>query len=181
MCEVSILKNSADKYLVASDALAICLTLRDGVCTIHTGRSVGAHGDVVSTQWIDARQAVPVARAARRLAGDNLDVPTATAALARSAASLRETLTPDDVARSRAENGAHRIEQHLEAMRAGGGLRQFNREYTVRRTEARASGHGFMSYSAATARLRSAMIERLVGRDNTVGPVQSMFAQIFGD
>jgi len=41
--------------------------------------------------------AAPVAAAARRLAGDSPDVSAATAALARSAASLKATLTPDDV------------------------------------------------------------------------------------
>jgi len=107
-------------------------------------------------------------------------MPARPALRARSAASLRATLTPDDVARSRAENGAHRIEQHLEVMRVGGGLREFNAEYRRRRGDALEHGHGFMSYSSATARLRCAMVERLVGRD-TVGPVQSLFGQIFGD
>jgi hypothetical protein len=37
-----------------------------------------------------------------------------------------------------------------------------------------------MSYAGATAQLRSAMIEHLIGR-KPVDPVRSMFAQIFVD
>jgi hypothetical protein len=73
-----------------------------------------------------------------------------------------------------------KIARHLEAMRQVGGLRQFNVEYQRRRGDAREHDQGFMSYSAATARLRTAMVERLVGKD-AVGPVQSLFGQIFGD
>jgi hypothetical protein len=81
---------------------------------------------------------------------------------------------------ARAGDASARIDRHLEAMRRSGGLREFNREYSVRRGQARASGHGFMSYAGATAQLRSAMIEHLIGT-KPVDPVRSMFAQIFVD
>jgi hypothetical protein len=172
-------RKRAESYLAASGAVPICVTRRDGVCTIHAGRA-GAHGaDVVSTQWIDQRQAIAVTREARRYAGDRPDGPTAADALARAAASQRTTLTADHVAIERAGAAAAKVEQHLAALRKTGGLREFNREFAARRNEARAAGHGFMSYSAATARLRSAMVERLVGRD-TIGPVGQLFEKIFG-
>ena len=157
-------RKRAESYLAASGAVPISVTRRDGICAIHTGRSAPA-GDVVSTQWIDQRQAIAVTREARRFAGDRPDGATAADALARAAASQRATLTADHVAIERAGAASARIEQHLEALRAGGGLREFNREYTRLRSEARAAGHGFMSYSAATARLRRALIAVLVSNN----------------
>jgi hypothetical protein len=171
-------RKRAETYLAASGAVPISVTRRDGVCSIHAGRAGGHAGDVVSTQWIDERQAIAVTREARRYAGDRPDGPTAADALARAAASQRATLTADHVTIERAGDAAERIEQHIAALRRTGGLREFNREFSARRNEARAAGHGFMSYSTATARLRSAMVERLVGRD-TVGPVGQLFAKIF--
>jgi len=44
---------------------------------------------------------------------------------------------------------------------------------------ATARGKGFMSYVTAMTRLRRALIPMLVNRQ-TVGPVQSLFARIFG-
>jgi hypothetical protein len=168
-------RKQAESYLQASGATAISVT-RSG--TIHTGRP-GAHGDdVILTQWIDQRQAIAVTREARKLAGIGPDSATAANALARAAASQRVSLTQDHLAIARAGDAAERIEQHLAALRARGGLREFNREFSARRNEARAASHGFMSYSTATARLRSAMIERLVGKD-TIGPVVQLFAKIF--
>jgi hypothetical protein len=158
-------RKRAKTYLAASGAVPISVTRRDGVCAIHAGRA-GAHvGDVVSTQWIDERQAIAVAREARRFAGDRPDGPTAADALARAAASQRTTLTPDHVAIERAGAASARIEQHLAALWRTGGLTEFNREYTARRNEARAAGHGFMNYSAATARLRRALIAVLVSNN----------------
>lgn len=159
--------------------MPISVTRRDGVCSIHAGRA-GAHvGDVVSTQWINEAQAIAVTREARRYAGDRPDGATAAEALARAAASQRATLTADHVAIERAGAAAsEKVEQHLAALRRTGGLREFNREFSARRNEARAAGHGFMSYSTATSRLRSALIERLVGRD-AIGPVVQLFEKIF--
>jgi hypothetical protein len=44
---------------------------------------------------------------------------------------------------------------------------------------ATARGEGFMSYATATARLRRALIPLLVN-GRTIGPAQSLFAEIFG-
>jgi hypothetical protein len=159
-------RKRAESYLQASGAVPISvITRRDGICSIHAGRSVGRSvGDIVSTQWIDERQAIAVTREARRFAGDRPDGPTATAALARAAASQRTTLTADHVAIERARAASAKIGRHIEALKATGGLHEFNAEFKRRRSDAHAAGHGFMTYSTATARLRSAMIERLVGR-----------------
>jgi hypothetical protein len=170
-------RKRAESYLQASGAMPISVVRRDGICTIHAGRAAHA-GEVVSTQWISEAQAISVTREARRYAGDRPDGPTATDVLARAAASQRVTLTADHVAIERAGAASEKIEQHLAALRKTGGLREFNREFSARRNEARAAGHGFMSYSTATARLRSAMVEMLVGRD-TIGPVGQLFEKIF--
>jgi hypothetical protein len=171
-------RKRAESYLAASGAVPISLIRRDGVCSIHAGLGSAQGGHLVSRQWIDERQAIAVTREARRYAGDRPDGPTAANALARAAASQRATLTADHVAIERAGAAAEKVEHHLAALRRTGGLREFNREFSARRNEARAAGHGFMSYSTATARLRSAMVERLVGRD-TVGPVGQLFEKIF--
>jgi hypothetical protein len=176
-CPMMSDRKRAENYLTASGAVPISVMRRDGVCSIHAGRA-GAHGDVVSTQWISEAQAIAVTREARRCAGDHPDGATATDALARAAASQRATLTADHIAIERAGAASVKVEQHLAALRRTGGLTEFNRAYAARRNEARAAGHGFMSYSTATARLRSAMVERLVGRD-TIGPVGQLFEKIF--
>jgi hypothetical protein len=79
---------------------------------------------------------------------------------------------------SRAGHAAGRIEEYIASMRARGAMREFTRAYKRRRTEAAANGKGFMSYAVAEARLRRALIPRLIGGQN-VGPAQSLFAEIF--
>jgi hypothetical protein len=65
--------------------------------------TIRAGGDGLSAQWwVDRSKAVPVARAARRFAGANPDLATATAAVRRSGASL----TPGDIAIERAGDAA---------------------------------------------------------------------------
>jgi hypothetical protein len=64
-------------------------------------------------------------------------------------------------------------------MRRSGALTEFNRAYKRRRMEATMSGCGFMTYTCAEARLRPALIPLLVNRQ-MIGPVQSLFAGIFG-
>ena len=102
-------RKRAESYLAASGAVPISVTRRDGVCSIHAGRA-GAHGDVVSTQWINEAQAIAVTREARRYAGDRPDGPTAAEALARAAASQRPTLTADHVAIERAGAAAEKVD-----------------------------------------------------------------------
>jgi hypothetical protein len=87
-------------------------------------------------------------------------------------------LTPHDVAITRASEAATKIDGYLEGMRKSGQLQQFNSQFKLRRMAATARGEGFMSYASALSRLRRALIPLLVG-GRTVGPVQSLFAEIF--
>jgi hypothetical protein len=88
-------RKRAIEYLAACGAAAITTIVRDGLGTITTGKTTT--GTVAARWWIAER----TARAwARRLAGSwrHSDVPSAIAALQRSAASLQATLTPHDIA-----------------------------------------------------------------------------------
>jgi len=60
--------------------------------------TIRARGGLSAQWWVDRKKAVPVARAARRLAGARADLSNATTAVRRSAASLGATLTPGDIA-----------------------------------------------------------------------------------
>jgi hypothetical protein len=164
-----MIDKAAINYLASSGAAPICISERG---TIHAG---GKITDAVAARWwIDARMAVPVARAART-AGDNPDVSVATAALHRAAASLRVALTADNIAVERARNAAMRLDAYLSGR---GVLRDFNAAFKQRREAAAMQGKGFMSYWAAETRLRKALIPMLAGA-HTASP-QSLFAQIFG-
>jgi hypothetical protein len=170
-------RKRAVEYLRASGAVPIAIIERDGACSIHAGSKSPNLGDIISTVWLAEQDAARVAKEARRLAGDSSDAPTATAALARSAASLGATLTPDDVAIARADDAAQRLDSMIEQMRRGGQLHEFNREYKARRSAALAQGRGFMGYGIATARLRHALIPRLIGQ--SAAPMQGIFDQVF--
>ena len=87
-------------------------------------------------------------------------------------------LTPNDVAISRAGAASRKIEQYMQSLRGTGTLKEFNRAYKQRRMAAMARGEGFMAYKVAEARLRKALVPLLVG-GRTIGPVQSLFAEIF--
>jgi hypothetical protein len=89
----------------------------------------------------------------------------------QAAADHRTTLTPNDVAISRARDAAIRIDSYLKAMMANGTPREFNRAFERRRMEAIANGHGFMTFARATARLRKALIP-LLANGRTIGPVR---------
>ncbi len=167
---------AAVEYLVASGATAISITDRDGVCSFHVGQKIDPHA--VSVQWLPETHARAIVKQARRDAGRNPDAASAARALAQAAADHRQTLTPNDVAISRARDAAGRIDSYLKAMMANGTLREFNRAFKLRRMAAMARGEGFMSFATATARLRRALIPLLVN-GRTIGPAQSLFAEIF--
>ena len=160
---------AAINYLASSGAAPIWISERG---TIHAGGKVT---DAVAARWwIDARMAVPVARAARSLAGDNQDVSAATAALHRAAASLRVALTADAVAIERARSAAMKLDAYLSGR---GVLRDFNAAFKQRREAAAMQGKGSMSYRATEVRLRRALIPMLVN-GGTIGP-RSLFEEIF--
>ena len=123
-------------------------------------------------------QARSVAARARSIAGDNPDTDAAISALQEAAAQCRATLTPNDVAMTRAANAAERLDKFMSSMAGTGVLREFNRAFKTRRQAAFARGEQFMKYKVALARLRSAMIPILIaGGKPAIG--QSLFATIF--
>jgi hypothetical protein len=124
----------------------------------------------VAIFWIMEVDATPVVALARKIAGKGAGGDAAVAALHRAANDLKATLTPHDVAMSRAGQVAGRIEEYIESMRAMGGDARIHP-----RVQAAANGQGFMTYAVAEQRLRKALIPLLVGGRN-VGPAQSLFA-----
>jgi hypothetical protein len=168
---------AAIKYLEASGATAITIVEIDGVCSFHVGSKIDPHA--VSVQWLPAAKARSIAMKARNLAGANPDAATAARVLAQAAADQRVTLTPNDVAMSRAGEAAGRLDAYVEALRARGDMKEFTKAYRLLRMAAKARGEGFMSFKVAELRLRRALIPYLVG-GNTLG-VRSLFAEVFGD
>jgi hypothetical protein len=167
---------AAINYLIASGAVAISITEHDGVCAFHVGHKIDPRA--VSVQWLPEPKARAIVKHARQDAGRSPDAATAARALAQAAADHRQTLTPHEVAITRARDASRKIEQYMQSLRGTGALKEFNRAYKQHRMAATARGEGFMSYATATARLRRALIPLLVN-GRTVGPAQSLFAEIF--
>lgn len=92
--------------------------------------------------WIAETQARVIVRQARRDAGRSPDTVMAGRALAQAAADHRQTLTPHDVAMTRVGSAADRIDSHLKAMMKNGTLREFNRAFKRRPSEAATKGQG---------------------------------------
>jgi hypothetical protein len=166
---------AAIRYLEASGATAITITEHDGIASFHIGGKIDPRA--VSVQWLPQMNAQAVVKLARRHAGASPDAAQALAALHRAAADQRVTLTPHDVAMTRAGDAAGRIEQYIDSMRAKGAMREFTRAYRRRRTEAAPNGQGFITYAVAEARLRRALIPLLVGGKQA--NAQSLFVEIF--
>jgi hypothetical protein len=167
---------AAINYLTASGATAITITEVDGVCAFHVSTKTLARSVAIS--WIMEVDAKPVVALARKRAGNGAGGDIAVAALHRAASDRRATLTPHDVAISRATNAAAKLNQYLDSLQGSGALREFTRMYKRRRIEAKERGEGFMSYRAAELRLRRALVPLLVSGQG-VGPMQSLFAEIF--
>jgi len=71
----------------------------------------------------------------------------------------------------------HQLRPEREAMRRDGTLREFNAVCKARRAAAIAAGQGFMGFGVAMARLKRALIPRLMSR--SAGPMPSLFDQVF--
>jgi hypothetical protein len=167
---------AAIAYLTASGATAITVTEIDGVCSFHVGHKIDPRA--VAVQWLPETTARAIVKLARRHAGASPAAAAATAALHRAAADQRTTLTPHATAMSRAGASAKRLDAYIENLRARGAMREFTKTYKRRRLAAAAQGEGFMTFAVAELRLRRALIPLLV-RGRTIGPVQSLFEQIF--
>jgi hypothetical protein len=79
---------------------------------------------------------------------------------------------------ARAGDAVARLDAYLTSLRCTDTLKEFNRSYKRRRMAATARGEGFMAYKVAEAGLRQALIPLLVN-GRTIGPAQSLFAEIF--
>jgi ABC-type transporter Mla subunit MlaD len=162
----------ATAYLIASGAVPLTIIVRDGGCSIATGKITGT---IAARWWLHAQDAQRVAGAARRLAGGAPDIAAAIAAVARAAGSLRAVLTTDEAAIRRAADSMVRLDAMLNRMKRDGTLHQFNRRYKIERAAALAEGKGFMSYGNATRRLKLALIPGL----QSGKPVTGLFAEVF--
>jgi hypothetical protein len=168
---------AAIAYLTASGATAITITEVDGVCTFRIGTKMLVRS--VATYWIMQVDAKRVVDRARKIAGNGAGGNAAISALHEAANDLRATLTPHDVAIARAGNAAAKLDQYLDSLQGSGALKEFTRAYKRRRIEAKAAGQAFMTYKNAELRLRRALVPLLVSGQG-VGPMQSLFAEIFG-
>jgi hypothetical protein len=169
---------AAIAYAIAAGTTAI------SVIETETGRALFRVGskidpDATAIYWIAGQAAIAVARRARRLAGANPHCDEAIAALRQAAAEKRSTLTPHDVAISRAGAAAQRLDEYMASVRGTGVLREFNRAYKRRRMAATARGEGFMTFKTAEARLRNALVPLLQGNGNV--HTATIFADIFGE
>jgi hypothetical protein len=149
-------RKRAVEYLALSGAVPITVIEHDGVCSISAGKVVpGDHfGTGTTTTWWTAGP--DAARIASR-------------------ATLRASLTPDDIAIARASAAMVRLDAMIESMRQNGQLREFNRQYKLRRAAALADGRGYMNFSVAMARLKLALVPAL----QTGKPLTSIFDQVF--
>jgi hypothetical protein len=162
------------RYLEASGANAISVTTGCG----HVVVGVGYRADAVAAYWLSADRARAVAARARKLAGDAADVEGTISTLKEAALQLRVTLTPHDVAISRAGAMAKQLDAFMASMTGTSVLREFNRTFKSRRLAAFARGEQFIKYPIALARLRSALIPLLQnGGKPAVGA--SLFREVF--
>jgi hypothetical protein len=164
---------AALRYLEASGARAISITTGRG----HVVIAVGFKTDAVEVFWLSAAKARAVAAKARKIAGDAVDVEAVVAALHEAAVQCRATLTAHNTAIARAGAAAHRLDAIVETLRACGMMREFTRQYKLRRAAATARGEGFTSYGNAEARLRQALIPLLQSGGKPAA--QSIFAEVF--
>jgi hypothetical protein len=167
-------RNAAVAYLAACGATPITIVDRDGVGVIIVGKT--ASGIVAARWWLPSQDAQRVAGAARRLVGAGADVAAAVAAVMRSASTVGATLTPDETAIRRAADALIRLDVMISRMKRDGTLHQFNVRYKAERAAAQTQGRGFMSYTAATARLKLALVPGL----QSGKPIVGLFADVFG-
>jgi len=88
------------------------------------------------------------------------------------------TLTPHARVLERVQQRTSRIETAIEQALDAGVLKQFNAVYRKRRLEAKRAGRGFMSYSAAQARLRK-VVTAMVTRCGLI--TESLIDGVFGN
>jgi len=166
---------AAIAYLIASGATATYTTTTRDFVPIRSGSQIAANA--VAVFWVQKKQAVALARLARRLAGADSDRDDALLALREAAAELGVTLTPHATAISRAAAAVERLDAFIDSLRANGGYRAFTQEYKRRRLAACERGEGFVTFKVAEQRLKAALVPLLMNGKPVVGA--SLFAEIF--
>jgi hypothetical protein len=107
-----------------------------------------------SAFWARASDVGALIRLAR---ADSGDVVAAARALGVRLVSHTDVL-------QKTEELTKRLDIGLRSAQQSGAMKAFNSEYRARRLAARETGQGFMSYGAAKARLRKALIETAAGK-----------------
>jgi hypothetical protein len=143
---------AAIQYLIASSATAISITEVDGVAAFRVGTKIDPNAHAIF--WITEVDAKLVAKCTRRLAGKNQNIDDAIMSLKKAAVECRATLTPHDVAISRAAGAARKLDEYLTSLKGTGVLKEFTRAYKRRRIAAAERGKGYMSYKVAELRFR---------------------------
>jgi hypothetical protein len=143
---IAPLPSSVRDYLAEFQLAAISRT-RDGRWV-----TVRDPGGMENAWWCAARS---IGRVFKRVV-DGEDPEAA-------AAALGVTLTNHATVLARAADAAGRIADGLTRAQAEGLLKDFNREYRIRRLAAAERGKRFMSYDQAMARLRRALAQAAAG------------------
>lgn len=115
--------------------------------------------------WVDARYRIRVINQAMRIAGKKAQREEVVAALNQAAKRYNVTLTPHLITIARAMRLSTQLDKILEDMKANGTLKHFHQEYAKRRQHRCTLGAGFMNFTTAQRRFRSAIIVRLVGAE----------------
>lgn len=115
--------------------------------------------------WVDARYRLKIIKLAARIAGPDAQRETVVAALNQAAKRYNVTLTPHLITIARAMRLSTQLDKILEDMKANGTLKHFHQEYAKRRQHRCTLGAGFMNFTTAQRRFRSAIIARLVGAE----------------
>jgi hypothetical protein len=168
---------AAISYLVCSGAVAITIIENVKGCSFKVGSKISARGAMVF--WLREAEAPLVLKAARRIAGRKPDIAQAENALYRAAADQRVTLTEHATAMMRAGDAAAKLDAYLASLKGTGLLSELNKAYRRKRMAAQLRGEGYMSYGTVMLRFKKALIPMLLQNGATVGPTQSLFAQIF--
>lgn len=167
---------AAIAYLIASGAVAIMIVENASGCVYRVGAKLDPRA--ASVHWIAAVDTKAVVNKARKIAGKAPDIAEAEAALRQAAGDLRAVLTENQIALERAGAMAQRLDAFVASLRARGAMKQFTKQYKLRRLAAKERGESFVSYQICEMRLRRALVPYLIGGKPVVAG--SLFAEVFG-
>jgi hypothetical protein len=119
---------------------------------------------IVGAFWVDdAKTATKIAnRISKPSWGASLTEAEATAQITATAAEMKVHLTEHAAVIQRVESAVAHVKMTLEQARKNGGLKWFNRAFHDFRLRAKTCGHPPMTYAQARARLRRAVVQRVL-------------------